>query len=47
MKYWTKLKYRIDESPPQAKFFSSICHSSTQIINENDVILNEIGIQEV
>ena len=42
MKFWTKLKSRIDESSPQAKFFYSLCHNRTHIINE---ILNEIEKQ--
>ena len=44
MESWTKSKYRSDESPPQAKFVNSICHSRTQINNE---ILNAIEIQEL
>ena len=44
MESWTKLKYRSEESPPQAKFFNRICYSRTQINNE---ILNEIEIWEL
>ena len=40
---WTKLKYRSNERPPQAKYFNSICHSRTQIMNK---IMNEIEIQK-
>ena len=39
-----KMKYGSDESPPQTKFFNSICHSRTQINNE---ILNELEIWEL
>src|SRR2546425_10560363 len=39
MKFLTKLKSRIDESSPQAKFFDRLCRNRTHIINE---ILNEI-----
>ena len=44
MQSGAKLKYRSDESPPQAKFFNRICHSRTQ---KNNEILNEIEIQKL
>src|SRR3989442_1145542 len=43
MKFKTKLKYRSDERPPQAKFFNRICHNRKKKKNK---ILNKIEIQK-